>query len=146
MVTTLAVFGGIPWAALKSLDVPILLWNAQQIRTADDGYTMVEIVRNTGQISTQALANTLVREGRWFRVVTGYENHPDLDTRLSRFFGIVRATCGIRTARLVAIGEIFPLMTDILIDEEQLQQQLGATVTWVSIDEWTRCYQDTRAE
>src|SRR5258708_1099706 len=48
VVTTIAVFGAIPWAALRQLAVPILIWNAQGIRTAGKGYSMVEIVRNTG--------------------------------------------------------------------------------------------------
>ena len=73
VVSTIAVFGSIPWASLQHLNVPILVWNAQQINTVGNGYSMVDIVRNTGQIGVQALANTLLREGRSFRVVAGYQ-------------------------------------------------------------------------
>ena len=59
--TSIAVFSAFPLAALSSITGPLLVWNAQQIETVGAGYTMEEIVRNTGQIGTQALANTLVR-------------------------------------------------------------------------------------
>ena len=61
VVTTIAVFGGICWAALKEIEAPILIWNPQLLETVGTGYTMEDIVRNTSQIGTQALANTLLR-------------------------------------------------------------------------------------
>jgi len=138
--TSIAVFGAIPWAALQHLSVPILIWNAQQIETVGKGYTMVEIVRNTGQIGTQALANTLVREGRWFRVVTGYEKSKRTAEDLRRFFAVIRAVSALKNARLLAIGQFFPAMTDILIDEAALKQHIGTTVTHVSNEELTNRY------
>lgn len=138
--TSIAVFGAIPWAALQHLSVPILIWNAQQIQTVGKGYTMVEIVRNTGQIGTQALANTLVREGRWFRVVTGYEKSKRTGEELARFFAVIRAVNAVKKARLLAIGQFFPAMTDILIDEAALAKHLGPTVAHVSNEELTKRY------
>ncbi len=143
VVTTIAVFSAIPWAALQHIPVPILIWNAQAIRTGGKGYTMVEIVRNTGQIGTQALADTLAREGRWFRVVTGYEKNPRTNTDLARFFAIIRAVNALKRARLLAIGPSFPAMTDILIDETSLARDFGATVTHVSTDELTKRYSES---
>lgn len=139
--TTIAVFGGISWAALKHLSTPILIWNAQSIDRVGKGYSMVEIVRNTSQIGSQALANTLLREGRWFRVVTGYINNHRTADDLNRFFGVIRAVTAFKKARLLAIGEIFPLMTDILIDENALARRIGTTVNRIGNDELTRRYQ-----
>jgi L-arabinose isomerase len=141
--TSIAIFGAIPWAALQHLSVPILIWNAQQIRTVGKGYTMVEIVRNTGQIGTQALANTLVREGRWFHVVTGYEKSKRTAEDLKRFCSIIRVVNAVKKARLLAIGQFFPAMTDILIDEAAFKQHIGATVMHVSNEELTKRYQET---
>lgn len=138
--TTIAVFGGIPWAALQSLSAPILLWNAQAIETVGRGYTMVEIVRNTGQIGAQALANTLMREGRWFRVVTGYEKGKRTVQDLQRFFRIIRAVRALQRARLLSVGGAFPTMTDILVDDQVLRNHLGATVTYVSAGQLTERY------
>ncbi len=138
--TSIAVFGGIPWAALQHLNAPILIWNAQAIQTVGRGYTMVEIVRNTGQIGTQALANTLLREGQWFRVVTGYEKSARTMTELEIFFRIIRAVFAVKRARLLAIGESFPMMTDILIDEDALRRHIGATIVHVGNEDLTERY------
>jgi len=102
--TSIAVFGGISFAALEELDVPILIWNAQQIQSVGPDYSTEEIVRNTVQIGTQALANTLMRHGRWFRVVTGYEQSARTAEELRRFFGAIKAVHAVRKARLLAIG------------------------------------------
>lgn len=142
--TTIAVFGAIPWAALQQLKIPILIWNAQQIRSIGKGYSMEEIVRNTGQIGTQALANTLLREGRWFRIVTGYEKSKRTAADLARFFNVIRTVKVVRHARLLAIGEAFPMMSDILIDEKQLQRHMGITVQHIDVQELTTRYQSVR--
>lgn len=103
--TSIAVFSAIPWAALQPLAGPLLVWNAQQIETVAGRYTMEEIVRNTGQIGTQALANTLVREGRPFRVLTGYETAAPTRRGLDAFLGVVRADgieCDVLDLRTLA--------------------------------------------
>lgn len=41
---------------------------------------------------------------------------------------------------MLAIGQLFPAMTDILMDEPALQQHIGATVAHVSNEELTRRY------
>jgi L-arabinose isomerase len=138
--TSIAVFGQIPWSALQHLTCPILIWNAQQIQTVGKDYTMVEIVRNTGQIGTQALANTLLREGRWFRIVTGWEKSKRTAVELRRYIGIVRAVSAVKRARLLAIGEKFPMMTDILLDEADLARNIGATVVNVGNKELSSRY------
>ncbi len=140
VVTTIAVFGGICWAALKEIEAPILIWNPQLLETVGTGYTMEDIVRNTSQIGTQALANTLLRQGRSYRVVTGYQESERTKRDLQRFFAVVRTTQVLRRARLLAVGEIFPLMTDILIDEDDLKERVGATIVRVDNEELKKRY------
>jgi L-arabinose isomerase len=140
VITTIAVFGGICWAALKAVGVPVLIWNPQLIETVEKGYSMEDIVRNTGQIGTQALANTMLREGRAFRILTGFEGSARTEDGLKRFFLVNEAVKALRTARLLAVGEIFPLMTDILVNDEELRHRIGTKVFHVSNDELTRRY------
>lgn len=141
VVTTIAVFGGISWAALQHLAAPILIWNAQQIESVVADYSMVEIVRNTGQIGTQALANTLVREARAFKVITGYEANADCMRQLQRFFRTARAAASLRKARLLQVGSTFPMMTDVELDEEHLAQHLGASIVRIGEPELTSAYE-----
>jgi len=145
VVTTIAVFGGICWAAVAELEVPLLIWNPQIIDSVDRGYSMEDIVRNTSQIGTQALANTLVREGRKFRILTGFEGSHDMNHGLERFFLVMEAVAAIRNARLLAVGGSFDLMTDIVIDERELAQRLGPRVVHVSAAELTRRYLEVDA-
>jgi len=140
VVTTIAVFGGICWEALRHLDTPLLIWNAQQIRSIDKNYSMVEIVRNTGQIGTQALTNTLLREGRRYRVVTGYEKSKQTQTDLARFFRVVLTVSAIRNARLLDVGGCVPLMSDIEVDDKDLAKHLGPHVVHVKTDTLVRAY------
>ena len=132
VVTTIAVFGCICWASLREIDAPILIWNPQLIESVGTGYTMEDIVRNTSQIGTQALANTLLRRGRSYRVVTGYWESERTMGELERFFAVIRTVEALRKARFLAIGDVFPLMTDILIDEGELKERIGATIFRVS--------------
>ena len=140
VVTTIAVFSGISIAALQNLQVPLLIWNAQQIKQVGKGYSMVEIVRNTGQIGTQALVNVLVREGRWFRVVTGYFQSKRTGADLLRFFDLVGTAIDVQNARLLDVGGCFPLMTDIMIDDSYLAKHLGPKVVHVNAEALTRTY------
>jgi L-arabinose isomerase len=146
VITTIAVFGGICWEALKHIEAPVLIWNPQLIETVGKGYSMEDIVRNTGQIGTQALANTLLREKRPYRILTGYEGSSRTDDGLRRFFLVNEAVKALRTARLLAVGEIFSLMTDILIDDEELRRRVGTKVFHVTNDELTKRYKAVPAE
>jgi len=140
IVTTIAVFAAIPWAALQHLGVPILIWNAQQIERVGKGYSMVEIVRNTGQIGTQALANTLLRQGRTFRIITGYRKSKRTAMELARFFRVLRAAAVLRKARLLSIGAPFPGMVDVELDRQYLAQHLGASAIDLGVEDLNRAY------
>jgi L-arabinose isomerase len=141
VVTAIAVFGAIPWAALQHLEVLILIWNAQQIERVGKGYSMVEIVRNTGQIGTQALANTLMREGRSFRVITGYDKSKRTALELSRFFRVLHAAAVLKKARLLAVGTPFPGMTDVELEPDYLLRHLGASIINLGVEDLNRAYE-----
>jgi L-arabinose isomerase len=146
VVTTIAVFASIPLTALRELSIPILIWNAQEIERVGAGYSMVEIVRNTGQIGTQALANALLREGRAFRVVTGYQENPRTNDCLRRFFAVAQAVAILKRARLLMVGDGFAGMTDIELDDAYAAKHLGASVTNVSPARLTEAYRAADAE
>jgi L-arabinose isomerase len=139
-VTTIAVFASIPLAAIRELSVPILIWNAQEIDRVGAGYSMVEIVRNTGQIGTQALANALLRDGREFRVVTSYENNSRTGDCLRRFFAVTQAATALKRARLLMVGDGFAGMTDIELEDAYVARHLGATITHISPARLTEAY------
>ncbi len=146
VVTTIAVFANISLAALRNLSVPILIWNVQEIDHVGAGYSMVEIVRHTGQIGAQALANTLVREGHSFRVVSGYENSSRTTTSLHRFFSLAKTVAILKRASVLAVGDRFPGMTDIELDDAYVAKHLGATISHISPARLTKAYHDADGE
>ena len=143
--TSIAVFASIPRAALEAITCPLLLWNAQQIETVSGSYTMVEIVRNTGQIGIQALSNALMRERRPFRILAGFEGAAHTQRGLAGFFGAIRAVKTLRSARLLAVGDQFVSMLDIAADDNVLRTKLGIEVVRVGSVEWTKRYQTVPA-
>lgn len=144
--TSIAVFSAIPMAALRALDAPLLLCNVQQIETIEGVYAAEDMLRHTGQVGIQALANTLLREGRHFRVVTGYERDSGFHTDLGAFLRLVRVARNFRTARLLAIGDPFPAMLDVLIDEGLLKEKLGIEVVHAGMEDLTREFSAVPAE
>ena len=101
---------------------------------------MEDIVRNTGQVGIQALANTLVRQGRTFRVVTGYEHSRQMHRELACFFAAVRVAKAVKSSTLLFVGSAFPMMTDVEADETYLQKRLGPTVRHINADHWNSKY------
>jgi len=137
----IAVFAEISDAALEGLDQPLLLWHCQDIATVDAGYSMVEIVRNTGQIGVQALANVLARRGRPFRALCASRHSAATADGLTAFFTLTSAALAVRGIRVLQIGEIFPGMADVLISEDH-RRALGINVRSHHAGALTRVYLD----
>ncbi len=138
-LTVIAVFSGLSDAAICELDAPVLLWHCQEIDTVDAGYSMVEIVRNTGQIGVQALANVLARRHREFRVLCASRMAPQTASGLEYFFAVARARRALTGGSVLQIGEPFPDMTDVLLPEAHATT-LGLRIVKHSADDLTRAY------
>jgi L-arabinose isomerase len=135
----IAVFSEVSDAAIRELEAPLLLWHRQQIDTVDPGYSMVEIVRNTGQIGVQALANVLARRGRRFEALLASRESAAEREGLTAFFRLARAVRRVRGARVLQVGDPFPQMSDVLLAPEH-RAALGLEVTRRTAAEITAAY------
>lgn len=135
----IAVFSEVSDAAIRECEAPLLLWHRQQIETVDPSYSMVEIVRNTGQIGVQALANVLARRGRPFDVLCASHRSAAGEQGLSSFFAVVRASRALRGACVLQIGDPFPQMSDISLPPAH-REALGLRVNRKSADDITAAY------
>jgi len=135
----IAVFSEISDAAIREIDAPLLLWHCQQISTVDSEYSMVEIVRNTGQIGVQALANVLARRGRRFRALCASHASAACQEGLSAFFTIARAIRAVRGTTVLQIGDPFPQMSDVLLSAAH-RTALGMKVQEKSAKELTEAF------
>lgn len=132
----IAVFSEISDAAIRETGAPLLLWHRQGITTVGPAYSMVEIVRNTGQIGVQALANVLARRGRNFEVLCA-SRQSDAERRgLDAFFRLARAAAALRGAHVLQVGEPFPQMSDVLLPEPH-RAELGLRAAAKSAEELT---------
>lgn len=135
---SIAVFGALPWAALEPLSVPVCIWNLQPASRIPVGYNIQELIRNSGGLGVQALANTLARAGRFFEVVFSAEND-ELPPKLIRFLRAARVVGGLGRARFGQIGTVFPQMTDVQFD---LKAWPGEPIVVMEPREFTQAYRD----
>jgi L-arabinose isomerase len=110
-----AAFGALGWAALRKVSQPICLWNVQPDAGIPADYDIAALIRNSGGLGIQALANTLAREGRVFTVAFSTEKAP-VPLKLQRFTQVAAVWHRLRTARFGRIGDTFAQMTDIAMD------------------------------
>jgi L-arabinose isomerase len=107
-----ATFGALGWAALRQLTEPVCLWNIQPDEGVSADYDIGTLIRNSGGLGTQALANTLAREGRPFVVAFSTERD-SIPDKLTRFAEAAAVWNRLKRARFGRIGTVFESMTDI---------------------------------
>lgn len=136
---SLAVFGALGWTALESLDLPVALWSVQPARELPQPYGIQELIRNSGNLGVEALANTLVREGRFFRTFFSTESAPTPDA-LMQFLRVSAVVADLRRATFGRVGSIFPQMTDVQMDVARWTATTGSRVLDVGPAELTAIY------
>lgn len=113
-----AVFGALGWRTLERLDVPVCIWNVQPAGRLTESYNIHELIRNSGGLGVQALANTLARANRLYRVVFSRNGDP-IPLSMINYLEAARIARDLRRARFGRIGSVFPLMTDVQMNSEQ---------------------------
>jgi len=115
VVPMVAVFGALGWAAVRELDVPVCIWNLQPTPGIPDDYDIRQLIRNSGGLGVQALANTIARAERPYEIVFSTNDDP-LPIQLGRFLEAAAVTNDLKRARFGRIGSVFAQMTDVLMD------------------------------
>ena len=123
--------------ALTTIDTPVLLWPAQPMERIDaetlDG---VDVMLNHSVHGTMDLANMLRRANRPYGVVHGHWSEPkfQLDLRLSAQVGAMLQT--LRHANPLVLGQRFPDMLDLQLEDEPFIKRLGITPKHVPLAEF----------
>jgi L-arabinose isomerase len=136
---SLAVFGALGWSALESLDVPVAIWSIQPAVRVPDRYDIGELIRNSGNLGTEALANTLARAGQFFRTAFSTVDAP-VPARLIAFLRAAAVAAAVRRAVFGRIGSGFAQMTDVQMDTEAWTRATGSRVVDISAAEFTESY------
>ena len=115
IVPAVATFGALGWAAVRETAVPVCLWNLQPDAGASREYGIAALIRNSGGLGVQALANTLARSGRVFAVAFSREG-AGVPRKLVVFAQACAVSGRLRRARFGVIGAVFPQMTDVAME------------------------------
>lgn len=144
VVPLVAAFGALGWAAIEEADVPVVLWNIQPSPGIPEPYDMTELIRNSGCLGTEALANTLARAGRFFRTCFS-AGHPAVPRRVAVFLRAAAAAADLRRATFGRIGSVFPQMTDVQMDAAEWTARTGSRVAEIPPAEITSACLDQEA-
>lgn len=118
---------------LLRTNLPVVLFNTQELAGIGDEFTQDDMLRNHGMHGQQDLANTLVRMGRPFGVVTGHWQDAEALAELQDWAMAAATARTLRQARLGRIGHPFQDMGDFGLDETQFLATLGPHVQQVSL-------------
>lgn len=118
---------------LLRTDTPLVLFNTQELAGIGEDFTQDDMLRNHGMHGQQDLANTLVRMGRPFGVVTGHWQDAEALAQLQDWAVAAATARKLRQARLGRLGSPFQDMGDFGLDETQLLAKVGPHVRQVSL-------------
>lgn len=122
--------------ALQANDVPVRILNAHEDRsyeyaTADT----TDYLHHEGVCCVPELAGSLVNAGRKFKVRTGAFDDARLQQELRADFAGVAAARALRQMNIGLIGQVYPGMSDMPIDETRLLRVTGRMLVRPEVEE-----------
>jgi len=125
----------IPMRALSVTQVPIIVWNTQQLShwPLDADWDLVML--NSGLAGLPETTHTLVRTGRPFHIVTGHLHNEGALQRLRRYLAAAALAQRLRWARIGMVGHPYQYMSDLMVDWFSLRQTIGPTVVHLELEE-----------
>ena len=127
--------GLIPMRALRELDVPIIIWNAQLVDEFPEGADFDLIMVNSGMCGLPELTSSLLRSSREFFLVTGAIEDERVMDRMGELIRAARARSRLANARVAVIGHPYEGMTDLMQDNYAVMETFGATCWPIGHDE-----------
>ena len=114
--------------ALLDTPVPLLLANIQPERSVTPEWDMADLTYNQGIHGAQDQANSLVRSGVPFSVITGDWQSPEFERAFEDWARAAQAVSTLRRARIGLLGYPMNGMGDIRYDPPAMLRRLGPMV------------------
>ena len=118
--------------ALRENHLPVMLANVQPERTITAKWDMADLTYNQGVHGAQDMANTLVRLGVRFPVISEDWQSDRFRAFVTDWAHAAQAARRLRTMRLAQFGQM-PGMGDIVTDDAAFMRKLGPMVDRVSL-------------
>ncbi len=132
--------GLIPMRALRELDVPLIVWNAQLVEEFPESADFDLIMVNSGMCGLPELTSSLLRADRDFFLVTGCIDDRKTLERLGRYIRAARAVARLRNAKVGLISNPYEGMTDMMQDNLAVMDTFGTTCWPIVPDEITDAF------
>ncbi|MGQ9684671.1 MAG: hypothetical protein ACUVX9_19285 [Anaerolineae bacterium] len=125
----------VPLRCLERTQVPIVVWNTQQLSRwpADADWDLVML--NSGLAGLPEATHAMVRSGIPFHIVTGHMVDPAALERLRRYLVAAAIQQRLRKSRIGMVGHPYQYMADLMVDPFALREKLGPTVVHIE-QEW----------
>ncbi len=114
--------------ALLDTPVPLLLANIQPERSITAAWDMADLTYNQGIHGAQDQANSLVRSGVPFSVITGDWQSPEFEAAFEDWARAAQAVTALRRTRIGLLGYPMNGMGDIRYDPPAMLRRLGPIV------------------
>ncbi len=118
--------------AFRNARLPVMLANIQPEPSVTEKWDMADLTYNQGIHGAQDTANSLMKNGVRFAVVTDDWRSPAFARAVGDFAAAARAVARMRKARIAIFGQM-PGMGDILTDSHAFMRVLGPQVDHVNI-------------
>jgi len=132
--------GLIPLRALREIDAPLIVWNAQLVDEFPEGADFDLIMVNSGMCGLPELTSALLRADRDFFLVTGSIDDRKALELLGAHLRAAKAAARLRNAKVGLIGTSYEGMTDMMQDNLAVLETFGATCWPVMPDEITDAF------
>jgi len=127
--------------SLEGIAAPLVIWNAPRIAAIAPHLTQKEATVHTTAVACVMLANTLLREGRRFAVVTANPTDLVAMTELRRSIKAVAAASALLGATALRVGEVMAGYSDVEASAAQLSE-LGVTERYVHMEELNAAFSE----
>ena len=127
--------------AVQGLDVPIRLLNAHEDRSYDYAAAdTTDYLHHEGVCCIPEFAGALTSQGRRFAVRTGSFADERLRQELRADFAGAAAARSFRRLNIGLVGQVYPGMTDMPIDEHRLLRVTGRMLARPEVEEFEEAY------
>ena len=121
--------GLVPVRCFLNTTAPVVVWNTQQIRFLPEDADFDLIMVNSGMAGVPEMTSALLRMSRPFWVVTSHIDDPAGRQELAAYIQAAGIVADLKKKRIAIMGHAFEGMTDLMVDQLSLHQEVGP-VCW----------------
>ncbi len=133
--------------ALQAVDVPVRILNAHEDRAYEYAQAdTTDYLHHEGVCCVPELAGALINAGRRFRVRTGPFDDARWQQELRSDCAGVAAARAVRHMNIGLIGQVYPGMSDMPIDETRLLRATGRMLVRPEIEEFENAFRQVTGD